>query len=270
MSFEFTNFTAATLTSLTPRTEKHGDEEVFAVSFGLKITGQNTLLDKLSPTLRQALYRAVDEATDTLPGVEQSTPKLRATGIEMITLKGALNGWTIAIEEDDPIALGDSKIDAFKVHPMEGGSVDLFFRVGTNDIDAAEAGALCSKLHQEIKFKLTAPKVAGDAPVIDGTVAAFKADHPDADATDLFAAGAGPEEESGEEDEGSRPDADRDEVSHHTMPDVQPAVLTKRKPVSAKYHDHATGQTWSGRGVRPAWIRAALAAGRSLEDFSVA
>ncbi len=163
MSFEFTEPTAATLTSITPRTEKHGDDDVFAVSFGLKITGQNTLLDKLSPTLRHALYRAEDENTETLPGVEQSTPVLRATGIELLTLKGALQGLTIEIEhgidEAAPIRLGDCKVDHFRVSPMQGGSVDLLFRVGSNDIDATEAGLLCSHLKQEISFTLTAPKM---------------------------------------------------------------------------------------------------------------
>lgn len=39
--------------------------------------------------------------------------------------------------------------------------------------------------------------------------------------------------------------------------------------VAAKYRDAATGQTWSGRGLQPNWLKAALAAGRSLEDFKV-
>jgi DNA-binding protein H-NS len=39
--------------------------------------------------------------------------------------------------------------------------------------------------------------------------------------------------------------------------------------VAAKYRDAATGQTWSGRGLRPNWLKAALASGRKLEDFAV-
>ena len=39
--------------------------------------------------------------------------------------------------------------------------------------------------------------------------------------------------------------------------------------VAAKYRDAATGQTWSGRGLRPNWLKAALATGRSLADFAV-
>jgi DNA-binding protein H-NS len=39
--------------------------------------------------------------------------------------------------------------------------------------------------------------------------------------------------------------------------------------VPAKYRDPATGSTWSGRGLKPKWLEAALAAGRSLADFTV-
>lgn len=39
--------------------------------------------------------------------------------------------------------------------------------------------------------------------------------------------------------------------------------------VPPKYIDRATGNTWSGRGLQPRWLREALAAGRSLTDFAV-
>ncbi len=39
--------------------------------------------------------------------------------------------------------------------------------------------------------------------------------------------------------------------------------------VAAKYVDKATGDSWSGRGLKPKWLTAALAAGRSLADFAV-
>lgn len=44
---------------------------------------------------------------------------------------------------------------------------------------------------------------------------------------------------------------------------------TSGPKVAAKYRDAATGQTWSGRGLQPNWLKAALAAGRSLDEFKV-
>jgi DNA-binding protein H-NS len=39
--------------------------------------------------------------------------------------------------------------------------------------------------------------------------------------------------------------------------------------VAAKYRNKATGETWSGRGLQPRWLKAALAAGKKLGDFAV-
>ncbi|HET9821827.1 MAG TPA: H-NS histone family protein [Burkholderiaceae bacterium] len=39
--------------------------------------------------------------------------------------------------------------------------------------------------------------------------------------------------------------------------------------VAAKYRNAATGETWSGRGLQPRWLKAALASGRKLADFAV-
>ena len=38
---------------------------------------------------------------------------------------------------------------------------------------------------------------------------------------------------------------------------------------AVKFRDAATGQTWSGRGLQPNWLKAALAAGRTLDEFRV-
>jgi len=42
----------------------------------------------------------------------------------------------------------------------------------------------------------------------------------------------------------------------------------KGSKVAAKYRD-ANGNTWAGCGKRPVWLREALAAGRTLEEFAV-
>ncbi len=39
--------------------------------------------------------------------------------------------------------------------------------------------------------------------------------------------------------------------------------------VAAKYRNTATGDAWSGRGLQPKWLKAALAGGRKLTDFAV-
>jgi DNA-binding protein H-NS len=44
---------------------------------------------------------------------------------------------------------------------------------------------------------------------------------------------------------------------------------TKGGKVAAKYRNTATGETWSGRGLQPKWLKAALASGRKIQDFAV-
>lgn len=41
------------------------------------------------------------------------------------------------------------------------------------------------------------------------------------------------------------------------------------KKVAAKYRDKSTGETWSGRGLKPKWLNAAVAAGRKIDEFAV-
>lgn len=42
------------------------------------------------------------------------------------------------------------------------------------------------------------------------------------------------------------------------------------RKVAPKYSNAETGETWSGRGLQPKWVKAALAAGKTLEQLKVA
>lgn len=43
----------------------------------------------------------------------------------------------------------------------------------------------------------------------------------------------------------------------------------KGQKVAAKYKDPATGQSWSGRGLKPKWLAKALEEGKKIEDFAI-
>lgn len=50
------------------------------------------------------------------------------------------------------------------------------------------------------------------------------------------------------------------------------APAPKKTPtgkVPAKFRNAATGESWSGRGLQPKWLKAALASGRSMSDFAL-
>jgi DNA-binding protein H-NS len=49
---------------------------------------------------------------------------------------------------------------------------------------------------------------------------------------------------------------------------AKPGTKTAPKP-TYRYRNAATGETWSGRGLMPRWLKAALEGGASLSDFDL-
>ncbi len=50
---------------------------------------------------------------------------------------------------------------------------------------------------------------------------------------------------------------------------VSPSSGTSTGKVAAKYRNAATGDAWTGRGLQPRWLRAALEGGAKIEDFKI-
>lgn len=218
--FQFLQPQRAVLTSFTGRTETHGRERVPAVSFRLKFTGPNTLLDLLSPSLRLAVYTAAEGQED-LPGVEPATPLLRSRDVKHLALDNAYEGWTVhlehGIDESTHLEMGSAKIDAFAVDFHDGGTVDIECRVSTADLDRHGAGLLWSKQTLEVPVCFIAPKALETNPnagqVIDGTTG-----HPGAGLFD------GPEDSGSE---GGEPDATDAFVAQHA--DAAPAETMEER-----------------------------------------
>jgi hypothetical protein len=141
--FELKTPTTVLLSSVTNRSENHGDEPTPAVSFGLTWEGSANILDTLCPEAR---------------------PLLAAPGVETVALKTICQGWTVLIEhgidEAEPIRLGGCKIDKFKVAPKNDNMVELKMRVASADVEPMRLGLLGMKVGQEIVVKMTAPKGA--------------------------------------------------------------------------------------------------------------
>lgn len=214
---EITEFTEALLTNVTNRKEKHGDEDVPAVTLAVEITTGNTILDAICPGLRHALYKSV-EGQEQLPGVEPTTPVLRSNVIERVSLTTMHEGWRLAVDDgiDDtnPMLFGSVKVDKLKVDAKQGGSITLGVRLGTSDVDSERLGKLAMHNGQSIWIKLLKPEKA--EPAIDGSVEAFERDHPGASAEDLFAAGG---ETSSAKGETTGPESGTEDLGGET-PDI--------------------------------------------------
>lgn len=58
-------------------------------------------------------------------------------------------------------------------------------------------------------------------------------------------------------------------VARPAKGEPKPSALIGTK-VAPKYRDHVTGETWSGRGLQPKWLKAKIEGGAELESFAVA
>lgn len=93
---------------------------------------------------------------------------------------------------------------------------------------------------------------------------------------DLLAQRAALEQQIAETQERERSDAIAKVKSLMSEYGLNVQDLTARTPkavkaskVAAKYRNQATGETWSGRGLQPKWLKAAIAGGAKLDDFVI-
>lgn len=59
------------------------------------------------------------------------------------------------------------------------------------------------------------------------------------------------------------------DLSGRTPSATKKAATKASVKVAAKYREPASGNSWSGRGLQPRWLKAALADGKKIEDFAV-
>lgn len=188
MLFELQTNTECELTTFVGRTQKSGPDDVPAVTFRLKLSGvSNALLDLFSKTIRHTVYKAV-EGQEQLPGVEDTTPLLQSKDLVHWAPETCLEGWRVfiarGISDGSALQMGSCKIDNFRFDFFEGGRMDVDFRISTADVDEEGAGMLWGRQKRKVFATIIAPEMPEAKPVIDGTTAAFNADHPEAG--DLF------------------------------------------------------------------------------------
>lgn len=182
-TFRIDEYAEAKLATVTTREEHHGKDTVTAMSLGIVMKIANTDLDQIDPAIRDALFKPKDPDQVDLPEVGGGTPVVRCNSFGAIPINHLkLTGWTLhvddGLDESKPLVFGKVKADKFRIiEVFQGGAVLLGFRLGTSDIDADRFGKLGMHLGQSIWISLNPPPKQPDA--IDGSTAAFNADHPE-------------------------------------------------------------------------------------------
>ena len=137
------------LEALTCRTEKHGQDDVPAVTLKLSMSLPAAMLSFFSPTLEEHLFDKENIQKD----IFGDGARLRYPHIDYpLTLDYKMSGANISIEYGvgTPMTYDDAVIDDFHITPMDGGTVVMVCKVGFRASPEHEA-----KLYASQRRKLT-------------------------------------------------------------------------------------------------------------------
>lgn len=203
------HFTEVLVRSVNVRSENFGNDHVPAIDIGFRLTGSNKLLDLIDPEIRKRFYKAAPKnATQPeLDGVEplSDTPVRCLNCIEMpLSLNADYTGRNIVVDwglgEKSNITLSGCDANNLKANLLEGGSVELDWRVQVSNVDADTIGKMGMLVKNKTKITMVASPESDNTTEkrqtpIDGTVGhpglakAPKAEKPAGpDAGELFAA----------------------------------------------------------------------------------
>lgn len=195
--FTLPNPTIAKLKHINLRTETHGKEKVSACDLDLVLEGPNTLLDLLDDRLLPSLYwdPEADKGQALLDDVKPVLAHLRFTRLGKVPWSDEGDNMALDViyglgDARSNIVFGKGKATMKNVELKDGGTVAPAWRFSTSWIEDGAIDKLRHSVDHSIEIMLTQNEPSepvGD--VIDGSVAAFEADHPEPeerDATDLF------------------------------------------------------------------------------------
>jgi len=171
--FEFREPTDVTLTHVQFRKENHGPDLVQACDLNMAVDVPNTLLDKIAPGLRQALYwnAAAEQGQDQLEGVDDVLPNLRFPRLNggkfaLDEKKNKLAGFELLIEyglgdEQSNMVFDCCKVVDRKIVTKEGGTVRLSWQVqySGDRLDGDTIGKLAQLEQDLISIQLIPPAV---------------------------------------------------------------------------------------------------------------
>ena len=120
---------------MTPRVERHGDEDVLAVDLDMLLKTSNDALAMLHPTLRWSLYDKPDVSNADLAdkGKADEHVRLRHPSLSALKFDDELFNYVLVfhygIDGMRDIILEDATVKKFKVICHDGGTIDLSWRV---------------------------------------------------------------------------------------------------------------------------------------------
>jgi len=162
--FTFDTPTAVKLGHVNLRAEKRGEQSAPAIDVKFVRQAGNDALAMLHPGLKDALYFRDEqtEAQGQIDGVPEIAPNLRFPKLGSLAWDLEMSGCRVVIDyglgdELSNIVLADCKVNQFRVECMEGGTVEITFRVQTSNFPSGALDKLAGKLDQETKITIDGP-----------------------------------------------------------------------------------------------------------------
>ena len=160
------------LANLNLRAEKHGDENVSGADLKVSIRVSNDMLSEFHPSLKASFYRAPDpgemdmvetaEAASGAPALTRLAFGSKIAGVkwgdEFINVITTVHYGTGGKSD---IVLNDTTVDNFSFELMDGGTVQITFRVKCIP-DEKQIGKLAGLIGNEIEFSLEQADDSGD------------------------------------------------------------------------------------------------------------
>jgi hypothetical protein len=149
--------------NLTPRMEKHGEENVLAGTMKCETTMHSSILDVFDKGLRKLLYRkpAPGEQAD-LPlgdGSDGLTAK-KLPCLAPLKWDEDFPGYSVEIESglalDETLKLKDVEVHGFQFEPLDGGSCTVSYSLNFR-MDGRTSGKLCQLIQDTVPLTLTPP-----------------------------------------------------------------------------------------------------------------
>lgn len=256
--------------------------------------------------LRAMLYTkkpgAGAPAQKDLDGVDpiSDTPHLTAIGSKLGWFHWALEltGYQVVVDHGtggkSDLTLSDCTLSGFRFKCNEGGTIDCRYDIESNDVSEKAFGRLAKLKSTDVDVTVRPPAIAGQSDIEDKprlTPAQLRAANAEGKTVEQKAKevnGAGQAVDAWPFPKKQRPadppPAPKNDATAAVLDDVakrgakpapapKPAVKSRRGAVPttppAAYRDPQTGQTWTGRGLKPKWLAVALEQGKKLSDFQV-
>lgn len=152
---------STTITQVTPRSEKHGEDHVTATDVFCAVTLTNKKLDDFAPNLRAALYTNATTSGHNmaLDMEEDYLPNLRFVALKKLPYDLEVKDCVASLElpgQKKPIVFSEAKFSKLVFHPQEGGSVKITFKLADYP-GGPEIGKLCQHIGSEVDLSLTMP-----------------------------------------------------------------------------------------------------------------